>query len=243
MKRKLLLAFILLLIPAISLAGYSAYKQTYKHKEKTTVVQTENQQKKIAENKPAENTQPVQEIQPVEQPKTQTNSQPATQAKPVQQTQQTAQPVQVAQPVQSVQATQSDTQKTYINTDGITVESPNDDPTNATAQCVDGLYSHSLNYQGMCSGHGGVRPVCTKSLDIERIELKYNRDVEQENTRYKNELGYFQEDMNNRGLIQSGGYIAGVEEIERKHTSNLSYLLSLKNIDINIVNSKVCWEK
>jgi uncharacterized protein DUF3761 len=32
----------------------------------------------------------------------------------------------------------------------------NNDPTNATAQCKDGTYSHAKNHQGACSNHGGV---------------------------------------------------------------------------------------
>jgi hypothetical protein len=32
----------------------------------------------------------------------------------------------------------------------------NTDPTNATAQCKDGTYSHAKNHQGACSNHGGV---------------------------------------------------------------------------------------
>ncbi len=32
----------------------------------------------------------------------------------------------------------------------------NSDPTNATAQCKDGTYSHATHHQGACSNHGGV---------------------------------------------------------------------------------------
>lgn len=32
----------------------------------------------------------------------------------------------------------------------------NTDPTNATAQCKDGTYSHAKTHQGACSNHGGV---------------------------------------------------------------------------------------
>ncbi|HEV8449545.1 MAG TPA: DUF3761 domain-containing protein [Gemmatimonadaceae bacterium] len=32
----------------------------------------------------------------------------------------------------------------------------NKDPTNATAQCKDGTYSHATHHQGACSNHGGV---------------------------------------------------------------------------------------
>jgi hypothetical protein len=32
----------------------------------------------------------------------------------------------------------------------------NTDPTNATAQCKDGTYSHATHHQGACSNHGGV---------------------------------------------------------------------------------------
>jgi hypothetical protein len=32
----------------------------------------------------------------------------------------------------------------------------NDDPTDATAQCKDGTYSHAKTHQGACSRHGGV---------------------------------------------------------------------------------------
>jgi hypothetical protein len=35
-------------------------------------------------------------------------------------------------------------------------KSDNTDPTNATAQCKDGTYSHAKTHQGACSNHGGV---------------------------------------------------------------------------------------
>ena len=37
-----------------------------------------------------------------------------------------------------------------------TTGADNNDPTNATAQCKDGTYSHAKNHQGACSNHGGV---------------------------------------------------------------------------------------
>jgi len=30
------------------------------------------------------------------------------------------------------------------------------DPTDAIAQCKDGMYSHAANHRGACSKHGGV---------------------------------------------------------------------------------------
>jgi resuscitation-promoting factor RpfB len=44
----------------------------------------------------------------------------------------------------------------YTNVDGITVCSPSNNPSGATARCVDGSYSYSLNHSGTCSHHGGV---------------------------------------------------------------------------------------
>ena len=37
-----------------------------------------------------------------------------------------------------------------------TKSADNNDPTDATAQCKDGTYSHAKNHQGACSNHGGV---------------------------------------------------------------------------------------
>lgn len=45
---------------------------------------------------------------------------------------------------------------TYVNSAGNTVESPNSNPSGATALCRDGTYSHSQSRRGTCSRHGGV---------------------------------------------------------------------------------------
>lgn len=36
------------------------------------------------------------------------------------------------------------------------VKRPDNDPTEATARCADGAYSHSEHREGACSGHGGI---------------------------------------------------------------------------------------
>jgi hypothetical protein len=49
----------------------------------------------------------------------------------------------------------------YINIDGVRVQSPahtkeGEQPVGASAQCRDGSYSFSRHHQGTCSHHGGV---------------------------------------------------------------------------------------
>lgn len=48
------------------------------------------------------------------------------------------------------------TNGSYTNVDGATVCSPSSNPNGATARCVDGTYSYSLNHSGTCSHHRGV---------------------------------------------------------------------------------------
>jgi hypothetical protein len=50
----------------------------------------------------------------------------------------------------------------YSKTHGNCVERPDNNPVGATAQCADGLYSHSEspNASENCSGHGGVAKQC-----------------------------------------------------------------------------------
>ena len=51
------------------------------------------------------------------------------------------------------------TPRYYTNKDGVRVQSPtrySSQPPAATAQCLDGTYSFSLNRRGTCSYHGGV---------------------------------------------------------------------------------------
>ena len=117
---------------------------------------------------------------------------------------------------------------TYINSSGKEVDSPNSDSAGATAQCIDGLYSHSQNPSGTCSSHGGVRPFCST------VKLQYESKIDAENRRYTFELGNFKEQMNNAGLFDSGHYHAGIDSIEREHTANL--------LDINNwYTSQLCW--
>ena|ERR1700676_8614 len=49
---------------------------------------------------------------------------------------------------------------TYQATSGDCVPSPNSSPSNATAICGDGTYSHSETRSGTCSRHGGVSQWC-----------------------------------------------------------------------------------
>ena len=58
-------------------------------------------------------------------------------------------------------APNSENGRSYINSDGVRVESPQrstngQPPAGASAQCRDGTYSFSLHRQGTCSHHGGV---------------------------------------------------------------------------------------
>jgi uncharacterized protein YgiM (DUF1202 family) len=51
------------------------------------------------------------------------------------------------------------TRRSYVNVDGIRVQSPtfsDTKPAGASARCRDGSYSFSLNRRGTCSHHGGV---------------------------------------------------------------------------------------
>jgi hypothetical protein len=131
-------------------------------------------------------------------------------------------------PQVSLQSTTQGGKETYINIDGIEVDSPNSDPLGATAQCVDGLYSHSQNPSGTCSSHGGIRPFCSI------VKSQYDSKISTENTRYVNELGTFKEQMNSAGLYDSGQYWAGIESIENKHTINLSEINNWYSVQI-------CW--
>jgi hypothetical protein len=46
--------------------------------------------------------------------------------------------------------------KTTAGTKAAPKKGGNDDPTDATAQCKDGTYSHAKTHRGACSRHGGV---------------------------------------------------------------------------------------
>jgi septum formation inhibitor MinC len=61
-----------------------------------------------------------------------------------------------AQAKASQQRTITTSPKTYVNSAGNTVQSPNNIPAGATARCRDGSYSHSQSRSGTCSSHGGV---------------------------------------------------------------------------------------
>lgn len=60
----------------------------------------------------------------------------------------------------SLNPSSSHTERSYINSEGIKVQSPtyyNSIPSGAKAECYDGTYSFSRSRRGTCSHHGGVK--------------------------------------------------------------------------------------
>jgi len=80
----------------------------------------------------------------------------ALKAQEAAQAQDAAQQAVFAQALAAAKAQAQSGTKTYVNSQGNTVESPDSNPAGATAECRDGSYSKSQSRRGTCSSHGGV---------------------------------------------------------------------------------------
>lgn len=133
----------------------------------------------------------------------------------------------------------------YTNSQGNQVNSPNYDPTGATAMCIDGTFSHSQDTQGSCSSHGGVdhligtasastTPTCDTTQQ-QAYETQYNTAVSEENTSYQNQLAQAQQQSSDQlGGMSSGLSSNQTTEITQQHQLNLSSLQS--QLDSNLAS-------
>ena len=105
--------------------------------------------------------------------------------------------------------------KTYVNSKGNTVESPDSNSDGATAQCNDGTYSHSQSAQGTCSSHGGEAttsaappaptvPTCNTTSEAS-YTASYNAAKASADSTHASNIASIQSSWNARGLPFSGG--------------------------------------
>lgn len=128
--------------------------------------------------------------------------------------------------------------KTYTNSVGNTVESPDNNSVGATAQCNDGTYSHSQNPQGTCSSHGGVKPptpVCNQSLE-DSYTAEYNADKSAAGSQHASNIQSIQASWNARGLLFSGGEQQDEANENTRYQSQLSSLQSQYQSEVASTN-------
>ena len=157
---------------------------------------------------------------------------------------------------------------TYTNSQGITVESPDNNPIGATARCNDGTYSHSLNYQGTCSSHGGVVrtiPKCDQTMldtythqkDTIRVKYqnmndtaqkKWNSEIVQLQLEEKQALGQLISQQGSQGvaLVFGSADITAQTQLKEKYEYQITSdedkrdsEISLNNINMTLELQKV----
>lgn len=123
----------------------------------------------------------------------------------------------------------SDGVSTYTNSAGNTVESPDYNPTGASAMCVDGTFSHSQTASGTCSSHGGVdhwlnspsptytpAPVCTSS--------QIQAQIDSENSRHDSAIANIQFQYSQQGGLGSGLEANAINQENQLHQQYLAPL-------------------
>ena len=139
--------------------------------------------------------------------------------------------------------------RTYTNSLGDQIESPDSNAVGATAICVDGTYSHSVSSSGTCSSHGGVYsaptfPAATATVAVscdaptqQMYVSSYNSSLNSENSYYQSQLDQIQLQYSQ----QLGGSMSGLinnsnSQASDQHQQNLSSLLSALNSKLIAIN-------